>query len=136
MKTALLLPKEHWQGMVEHVNRWLPEEACGLLAGPPGRVEAMYPVENALHSPVAYEMDGRQQVDAMIDLEAKGWDILGIFHSHPAGPAAPSQTDVAQAYYPDAVYVILVPVVECGWTARGYEIIAGQVTEVRVEVAE
>lgn len=134
MSTALLIPGPHWQAMVEHVNRWLPEEACGLLAGPPGSVAALYAVENVLHSPVAYEMDGLQQVGAMIDLEAKGWDVVGIFHSHPTGPAAPSQTDVAQAYYPEAVYVILVPTAGGGWMAKGFEIVAGDVSEVRIEV--
>lgn len=84
-----------------------PEEGCGIIAGEGDRAVRLYPVENLLHSPVAYEMEPLQQVTAMLDLEADGLELLGIFHSHPGGPAPPSSTDIAQAYYPDAVQVIV-----------------------------
>jgi proteasome lid subunit RPN8/RPN11 len=134
MGERLQIGAEHWNVMVRHVSEWRPEEACGLLGGPPGRVEAVYPVENVLHSPVAYEMDPRGQVEAMVRLEAEGWEIVGIFHSHPAGPATPSMSDVAQAYYPESVYVILSPGGETEWKARGFRIEAGGVREVDLVV--
>lgn len=84
-----------------------PEEGCGIIAGEGDRAVRLYPVENMLHSPVAYEMEPLQQVTAMLDLEADGLELLGIFHSHPGGPARPSSTDIAHAYYPDAVQVIV-----------------------------
>ena len=59
---------------------------------------------NALHSPVAYRMDGPEFAEAMIGCE---FEPLGIFHSHPAGPPIPSPTDVAEAAYPDSVYVVI-----------------------------
>lgn len=133
---CLALRVGHWEAMVAHVNRCLPEEACGLLAGPPGRVEALYPVENSLHSPVAYEMNPRAQVAAMVDLEAKGWDVVGIFHSHPSGPETPSQSDVVQAYYPDSIYVILSPTGAGAWKARGFRIRDGSVSEVGMSLVE
>jgi proteasome lid subunit RPN8/RPN11 len=34
-------------------------------------------------------------------------EILGVYHSHPRGPAVPSSTDVAEAYYPEWLYVIV-----------------------------
>ena len=120
--------------MVEHVLRHSPEEACGLLGGPPERVERVYLIENTRHSPYAYSMDTRQQVEAMLDMEAAGWDVCGIFHSHPAGPPVPSQTDVEQAYYPDTVYVILSPALSGGWGMRGFQIEAGSVKEVALEI--
>ena len=33
--------------------------------------------------------------------------ILGVYHSHPAGDAWPSDTDVADAFYPDWTYVVV-----------------------------
>ena len=85
MSDILSLRAAHWRAMVDHVRRHLPEEACGLLGGPPGQVEAIYPVDNVLHSPVAYEMDARAQVEAMVELEAQGWD------KQPPGPTLPPE---------------------------------------------
>ena len=114
--------------MITHVVAHAPEEACGLvggraypnvdfgvlsdlfgsiLGGRAGRAIRLYPVENVLHSPVAYEMEPRQQVQAMLDMEAAGEELLAIYHSHPHGPAWPSPTDRRQAYYPDTAYIII-----------------------------
>jgi proteasome lid subunit RPN8/RPN11 len=133
---TLRLRAADWQAMLDHVRRSFPEEACGLLGGPPGRVERVYLVENTLHSPTKYLMDAAQQVRAMIELEAAGWDVCGIFHSHPAGPPWPSASDVAQAYYPEAVYVILAPAERGDWQAHAFRIEGGVVRPVRLEVAE
>lgn len=131
---ALRWRAAHWAQMVAHVTAWAPEEACGLLAGVGRTVEAVYLVENLHHSPKTYEMNPTQQVAAMTAMDEAGWDLLGIFHSHPRGPAHPSPTDIAYAYYPDAVYVILSPKSEGlargEWQGRGFYIAAGQVTEV------
>jgi len=121
--------------MLAHLQHHAPEEACGLLGGTSERVEQVYLVENVLHSPVAYEMDPTQQVEAMIALEAAGWDLCGIFHSHPTGPAVPSATDLAQSYYPDAIYLIFVPDPP-GWGMRGFSLAGGRAQEVAVVVTE
>ncbi len=42
----------------------------------------------------------------MIDFEDAGLELLAIYHSHPRGPATPSETDVARAFYPEAIYLI------------------------------
>jgi proteasome lid subunit RPN8/RPN11 len=122
--------------LVSHVDRHAPEEACGLLAGLAGRVTQVFLVENELHSPVAYQMNAVQQVEAMIALEEAGWDLCAIFHSHPAGPPAPSATDLAQAYYPDAVYLILAPTGGARWGLRGFRLAGGRAREVVVAVVE
>jgi proteasome lid subunit RPN8/RPN11 len=105
------------------------------MAGPAGDVARIYPVENRLHSPVAYEMEPLQQIQALQQLEDAGWELLAIYHSHPHGPERPSAQDVAQAYYPDTLSVIVSlahleqPVV------RAFSIRDGAVCEVRLEVA-
>ena len=116
--------------MLDHVRAHYPEEACGLVAGRDGRATAVYPIDNIHHSPVLYEMDPLQQIRAMIDLEAAGDDLLAIFHSHPAGPARPSPTDVAQAHYPDALQVIISLADLAQPSVRAFTIVDGQVTEV------
>lgn len=93
--------------MLEQVQAAYPLEACGLLAGQGHQVRKVYPVENRLTSSYAYEMDPGQQLAAMIDLEERGWELLAIYHSHPQGPAFPSASDIAQAYYPETAHVII-----------------------------
>ncbi len=110
---------EHWNQMRDHVNRLDPEEACGLAAGVNRTTMRVYPVENELHSPVRFRMAPQQQVDAILEMEEKGWDMLVIFHSHPNGPPAPSPTDLAEAYYPEAVNLIWSKH-NGEWTCRGF----------------
>jgi proteasome lid subunit RPN8/RPN11 len=107
MVTGLHLRLEQYQEMIAHLRGAYPEEACGLMAGLQGEVLRLYPVENHLHSPVTYEMEPLQQLRALEDLEDVGWELLAIYHSHPHGPEIPSATDIAQAYYPDALNVIV-----------------------------
>lgn len=97
--------------MLAHLTSCLPEEACGLvsgtIAGGHGHAVRLFPIENRLHSPVAYEMDPLQQIQAMIEIENEGMEMAAIYHSHPDGPARPSWTDVTQAYYPEAATIIV-----------------------------
>ncbi len=132
---SLSLSAAQHQQMLAHVQRHAPEEACGLLGGTGARVAQVYLVENVLHSPVAYEMDPTQQVEAMIALEAAGLDLCGIFHSHPTGPPVPSATDLAQSYYPDAIYLIFAPN-PAGWGLRGFSLADGRAQEVAVVITE
>src|SRR5262245_15889291 len=111
----LVMLQTDYDAMLAYVRANSPEEACGLLAGQGEIVRQVYFVENIRHSPVAYEMNAVEQVRAMVELEARGWEVVGIFHSHPHGPPVPSQTDIELAYYPEAVYVICAPDGQGGW---------------------
>lgn len=119
--------------MLAHVAGLWPEEACGLVGGRDGRAVRLYPVENTRHSPVAFEMDPLQQIKAMLAMEAEGLDLIAIYHSHPDGPARPSATDVANAYYPDAVQLIISLADRARPSVRAFTIVDGVVTEVRWE---
>lgn len=93
--------------MIAHVQAEYPLEACGLLSGNGRFVQHLYRIDNILNSPTAYEMDPQQQIQAMIEFESRGETMLAIFHSHPTGPQLPSETDIHQAYYPEALYLII-----------------------------
>jgi proteasome lid subunit RPN8/RPN11 len=92
--------------MLEHVQLCLPEESCGLVAGNEQHVAQIYPVTNKLHSPVRFRMEETEQLAAMLDLDENGWEILAIYHSHPAGPDHPSPTDLAEFAYPGVLSLI------------------------------
>ena len=87
------------------------EEICGVLAGahgePDSRVTDIYPVENAADTPqIRYAMDPEAQLAAIDGIEAAGLAVVGFYHSHPAGPTYPSETDVDRATWPGYSYVI------------------------------
>lgn len=95
--------------MVAHANQCLPEEACGVIGGLNELARLVLPVENELHSPVRFRMAPVSQLKAFEEMDKNEVELLGIFHSHPTGPAVPSPTDIAEFYYPDTVVVILSP---------------------------
>ena len=126
----LRIPRPLVTQMIAHCQAVYPEEGCGLLAGKEQLVSQHYPIENILHSPTAFEMDPLQQVNAMLTIEAEAKTLLAIYHSHPRGPSVPSATDIAQAYYPEAVNVIVSLVNMEAPELRGFRILDGTVSEV------
>ena len=130
---TLTLSRAVLDEMLAHVAGLWPEEACGLVGGRNGRAVRLYPVENTRHSPVAFEMDPLQQINAMLAMEAEGLELIAIYHSHPDGPARPSATDVANAYYPDAVQLIISLADRARPSVRAFTIIEGAVAEVQWE---
>lgn len=121
MPDTLVVKVFHHQQMIEHLESCLPEEGCGLIAGSGDIAEAVLTVTNELHSPVRFRMNPTEQLEKLIWLEDTGLTLLAIFHSHPAGPDFPSETDLAEFSYPDTNALIYSK--ESGtWQARGYQI--------------
>ena len=115
----LILQRVHWQEMAEHVASLAPQEACGLLAGLSDRSQAVFLTPNRLGSPTTFEMEPVAQVQALLEIERRGWDLLAIYHSHPCGPNTPSPDDLRRHAYPQALALIWTPG-EMGWTCRAY----------------
>lgn len=132
MTATLSFPRTLYDQMLAHVLSDPSLEMCGLLAGKDNRVDRVIPVPNEAHSPVAYRMSGHEFVMAM---QACDFEPVGIFHSHPAGPSVPSPTDVAEAGYPDSIYVI-VSLQPLPPSVRAFTIIEGQVSEVAIETSD
>jgi len=128
------IPAEVRDELVRHARGELPNEACGLLAGPDGEVSSFFPMRNADRSPVTYRLDPKEQIQVFNQIEEKGWDLVGIFHSHTHTEAYPSPTDRAQAYYPDAVYLLLSLAAPDAPQLRGFSIREDVVREVEVRV--
>ncbi|CAG0926599.1 desampylase [Thermoflexales bacterium] len=127
---VLTFPRPLYAQMLAHVLSQPTFERCGLLAGRDGVVDRVWPVPNALASPVAYRMDGPEFAEAMIGCD---FEPLGIFHSHPAGPPRPSPTDIAEAAYPDSIYVVI-SLQTLPLSVRGFTITDGQVREVKINI--
>jgi proteasome lid subunit RPN8/RPN11 len=129
---SLTITNEQLNAMIAHVNAHAPLEACGLLAGRIAKVEKIFFVRNQAQSPVRYVMDPIEQLHAFEWIEAHGMELLGIFHSHPAGPETVSPTDIADAAY--AVTYVVLARVDGGWRARGYWIENGEAREVKLHI--
>jgi proteasome lid subunit RPN8/RPN11 len=126
--------------IIDHCIEDLPNEACGLVAGRDGVVEKVYRMMNVRAGPASYEMDPQEQFRVMKEIREAGGSLLGIYHSHPGGPAYPSITDVEKAYwpgtlfpnFPEAVYVIVSLRDRQRPVVKGYAIGDGRVREVRI----
>lgn len=92
-------------------RRALPREACGFLIGHDGdrpiitRIAAS-PNLAPPDRQDRFETDPRLHLRLQRDLRESADDILGIYHSHPGGRAAPSAVDRAQAVYPGWIWLI------------------------------
>ncbi len=116
---GLILRRDHVAHMRAHVAADAPLEACGLVAVYQGVSQRVYSIPNAAASPVRYRLEPHAYLRALHDIEAHGWSLGLIYHSHPRGAPVPSAIDLAEASYPDAVYYIWAPVGSV-WVARGY----------------
>jgi proteasome lid subunit RPN8/RPN11 len=129
-----VLPRPYYNQILAHLQAEYPLEACGILAGTAGEIIHVYPIENRLHSPVVYEMEPQQQLAAMLEIEDKGWEMTAVYHSHPQGPETPSATDVAQAYYPDVIQLIVSLRQRSQPVMRAFRIENGRVSEMEIVV--
>lgn len=98
---------EQIQQIIAHARAEAPLEAGGLLAGSGAIVERVYPMENTDRSETSFLLNPEEQYRVFVEIEELGYDLVGIYHSHPHSAAYPSARDVEMAYYPEAVYVIV-----------------------------
>ena len=139
---VLRLSRAQYETVVAHCYVGLPDEACGLLAGPvtadgepTGVVTAVYPCTNADESARTYTVDSRDLIKAMRDAESRHEELIGVWHSHTHSDAYPSDTDVRQAMEPNWLYV-LVSLKHAEPVLRTYRIRDGAVAECEVVVAD
>ena len=134
MKTQLVLTRTQVQEIMEHADIHAPLESCGLLAGKDDQVEKVLFVQNQAQSPVRFVMEPYEQLQAFEWIESNGLDLLGIFHSHPAGPETASPTDIAEAAY--AVVHVICSRTDGKWKLRGFWIEDGEAVETALEIVE
>lgn len=132
--TTLTIRRAHYQQMLVQLLAAYPDEGCGLLAGVGDEVTGVHPVTNTLRSPVAYEMDAREQLLTMLAIEDAGEEIVAIFHSHPQGPPWPSATDVRQNLYPDVRQIVVSLADRQQPAARAFWIREGQVQPIELRI--
>lgn len=95
LAARILLSTSAWKTMLLDVWARQEIEACGALLGSTDQegnwhVQEARPLRNMYASPVYFEFDPAELL--AVDLEQPG-RMIGVYHSHPAGPATASSTD-------------------------------------------
>jgi proteasome lid subunit RPN8/RPN11 len=139
------IPAALLDAIAAHARAEYPNEACGLVAGtaPPaegGTPTAWRPARNRAASPLLYEIHPDDLLRLSLEIDDAGEVIWAIVHSHVRSPARPSPTDIGQAFYPDALYLIVSLAEGEPATAgrdesvRAWRIVDGEVYEVALDV--
>lgn len=105
------LSRDDYNKMLKHCVDGLPNEACGLIAGIKDgdnkEIKKVYLLTNIDESREHFSMDPKEQLKAVKDMRANGYELLGNFHSHPESPSRPSEEDKRLAYDSKVDYMIL-----------------------------
>jgi len=107
---TIQLRREHLVAMIEHAREAAPAECCGLIGGASNNhANTLYRLRNvAANAELGYEAAPEDLFAAQRQMRESGEELLAIYHSHPrAADPSPSETDVRQAYYPSATYLII-----------------------------
>lgn len=118
--------------MVRHAQKESPRECCGLLMGEDEIVTHHRPMLNVLESNVRYAMEPQSLFQFFKDLRATNQKHLGIYHSHPASEAFPSETDVCESFYPDCAYFIISLKNSSSPQVRAFRIVSNGVEELAI----
>jgi proteasome lid subunit RPN8/RPN11 len=121
--------------IVAHARRDFPNECCGMVGVRDGRAVAVHEAINVAASPLRFEVEGREILDAQDAFEDEGAELGVIYHSHTRSEPYPSQTDINFAKGWPGVEWLIVGVRRDGDpTVRSYRIDDGVVAEVEVDV--
>lgn len=130
---SVTLPRELCEQILGHARSAPDVEVCGLLAARNGIALRCMPVSNIAQQPqCCFTMDPKQQIDAFRAMRERGEQLFGIYHSHPRGPAYPSDTDLREAGYPDVVHIIVSPDSSDPAPLRCYRFLDGKVVELEL----
>ena len=124
------ISRELLDAMIAHASEERPNECCGLVAASGDEAVRVYRVANVHdHPQYGYVVDGRELYERLDEIEAAGWRLGAIYHSHPRTAPIPSQTDINLAFvpavgavWPGSLYIIV-----------GFESAAAEVRAYRIE---
>lgn len=108
---TIQLPRTLSNALLAHAQQGDTDEICGLISikHTDGDLDyRQHPITNiAADRPHRYVMDPAGQIAAMRDIRESDRELFAIYHSHPTSAALPSATDMAEAGYPEALYLII-----------------------------
>jgi [CysO sulfur-carrier protein]-S-L-cysteine hydrolase len=138
--TAVELPADLVQAMIDHARAEYPNEMCGLIVGDGlaadgGRALRWEPTRNRAASPLRYDINPDDLLRLTIATEQADEEFWAIVHSHTHSPAQPSGTDIGLAFYRDAIF-LLVSLAEDEPALAAWRIVEGTVFPVELLVGK
>jgi proteasome lid subunit RPN8/RPN11 len=122
------------EDVIEDAKKSYPSEGCGFLVGRQ-TADRFIPMTNVSASAgKQYEIDPAELIHTLREMRDSGEQLIAVYHSHPHGPAEPSQTDIDQAYYPEAAHLIVSLADLERPRAEAFRISGGEVMPVEVHV--
>jgi proteasome lid subunit RPN8/RPN11 len=90
-------------------------------------------MRNVEASATRFRLDDREHIALRraLRLVSPPLCVIGVYHSHPAGPARPSRTDLVEALYPEWLYVVA-GLAGARVRVRGFVLEAGRMRPVRL----
>ena len=90
-----------------HATECQPRECCGVLLGTAARITTAIRARNIAESSTRFLLDPKAHIEALRRAREEGLEVVGFYHSHPHSRAYPSDTDLAEASYPECVHLIV-----------------------------
>jgi proteasome lid subunit RPN8/RPN11 len=133
----VLISRPLLEELIEHAREEAPNECCGVVAvqaGPPVRAARVHRAVNTAASPFRFEVDGRELLGAIDEMERAGSELGAIYHSHTRTAPYPSQTDINfAANWPGVEWIIVGVAPGRELEVRSYVIDGADVREVGLE---
>jgi [CysO sulfur-carrier protein]-S-L-cysteine hydrolase len=121
--------------LLDHARKEAGREICGVIAARDGVPVACVPIANIAGDPAyRYCMDPEALIRELFRMEQTGEELYAIYHSHPVSPATPSAIDIAEAGWPEALYLIVSLNTKGVLEMRGFRIRGGASVEVPLEI--
>lgn len=117
----IVLEPEHLKHIIDLAEAAYPRECCGLLVGTADdpfqakkhggqtwRITRVEPSDNLAPDDRndRFEIDPRVRLRLQKELRGATESLIGVYHSHPDGPAQPSVTDLENAWEPELIWLI------------------------------
>ncbi|MEE9397337.1 MAG: M67 family metallopeptidase [Methylococcales bacterium] len=107
-KTEIEIPRKIINQVLHHAQSSPDSEVCGLIGSRQGAPADCYPIKNTADDPThRFNMDAKEQIDALRKIRKNDEELFAIYHSHPTSAPTPSTTDIEQANYPDVLSLII-----------------------------
>ena len=125
MNRTLSIPRTLANRLLSLAQNTPDTEICGLIAESVSsrnkRQYHVYPVENiATDARSLFEMQPQQQIKAFKSMREKNETLFAIYHSHPHSAAIPSEKDLNDAAYSNALNIIISSATRGVLEIRGY----------------
>ena len=128
----LIVPGPIRDEIIAHALDYFPRECCGVLAGTQGDITQLHRLTNLEQGVDRYLFDDEEFYKVYWEIENGGEELLAVYHSHPVTVAYPSKTDVAFAFWPEAVYLICSLEHPRDPVIRGFRIVDEVITEIEL----